>query len=546
SRVGGMFTLLLLLFLPAAEATCPTTLPTDATFGTAGQYHGGEYGSVSSVHLLSFENPAPSTYSLAYTLASGSFMKSPSDQCPASCLKRLRAMAKPGKEENSDSIIMMWDDASASPPDTNILYAAYTTTVVPGEYLYCSSVPGTCGANTPLYLYYNSETDDYQVRGDKDTVDDKGTRLQNMGLPICWTFPALPTTTKTSVQNPTTSTTPNFWPSTTTTRSQNRPSTVPVIGGGIDKTSTTTSPSEMVRGSSTTTTYSGVDSDLLSTSTTSNGRTETTTGTTTTAYKGPSTTTNPYASTLTTTTIREKTATGSSTTTTAYTGPSTTVNPSASSTTAFTGSGASSTITSSVSKMTTTSPFVYNATTDAAGTYGPGDQKLENGTVIRPNGDTIYPNGTVKTGDGTVIEGGKKIDSDGTIHNPDGSTKYPNGTVIYPKDSSSTEGGSGNSDDDTPSWVIPVIIVTTILIGVAALGMIVFGVTSMMKSSSRSAINPYERQNAKDQWPDQRHPRPSSSADLPPPVYEPVTTAQPQSFGATQSLAGAPIPLYFG
>lgn len=45
------------------------------------------------------------------------------------------------------------------------------------------------------------------------------------------------------------------------------------------------------------------------------------------------------------------------------------------------------------------------------GTYGPGDQKLENGTVIRPNGDTIYPNGTVKTGDGAIIEGGKKVRS---------------------------------------------------------------------------------------------------------------------------------------
>ncbi|KAF8385475.1 hypothetical protein PRIPAC_74617 [Pristionchus pacificus] len=37
----------------------------------------------------------------------------------------------------------------------------------------------------------------------------------------------------------------------------------------------------------------------------------------------------------------------------------------------------------------------------------------------------------------------------------------------------------------------------------------------------------------------------ADSTDLPPPVYEPVMTAQPQSFGATQTLAGGPNPLYF-
>ncbi|GMT09508.1 hypothetical protein PFISCL1PPCAC_805, partial [Pristionchus fissidentatus] len=93
---------------------------------------------------------------------------------------------------------VMVADEGQSPPGTNILYSAYTTTVVPGEYFYCSSLVQTCGASIPLYLYYNSRTDDYQVRGLSDENDDEGAQLANQGRPICYLFPPVTTTTSTS------------------------------------------------------------------------------------------------------------------------------------------------------------------------------------------------------------------------------------------------------------------------------------------------------------------------------------------------------------
>ncbi|KAF8386148.1 hypothetical protein PRIPAC_75290 [Pristionchus pacificus] len=192
-----------------------------------------------------------------------------------------------------------------------------------------------------------------------------------------------------------------------------------------------------------------------SSSTTSSSGAYTGSSTTTMPYTGPPTTSTtadilpassstPYTGPPTTTTTAAPYTGPPTTSTTAapYTGPSTTADPAASTTTASGSTGIISTLTT-VRPTTTTSPYVYAATTDAAGTYGPGDQKLENGTVIRPNGDTIYPNGTVKTGDGAIIEGGKKTDSDGTVHNPDGSTKYPNGTVVYPSDATPVAGSGG-------------------------------------------------------------------------------------------------------
>uniref|UniRef100_A0A914WB48 Membrane-associated protein n=1 Tax=Plectus sambesii TaxID=2011161 RepID=A0A914WB48_9BILA len=144
-------------------------------------------------HVLATVNAA-SGWTYDSTLSATALTAVPSD-CPSNCLQLLTLYSKTAQQLFIGTSIDYVDAYSAG--DENfLLFQSYVKTTRPAgsNTIYCALQQGTCGATVPIYRYF-----DMAVRFDHITstssVAPTGYLADNFGLPICYGWSTVITTT---------------------------------------------------------------------------------------------------------------------------------------------------------------------------------------------------------------------------------------------------------------------------------------------------------------------------------------------------------------